>query len=334
MKLSSESWIVIGAVVLAALLAAQEARNDWKITRAESPDMVHFRIDHSSKGNQWSQSNDLPLANFRGLNPGQSGPVKFEYAEDAGTLLCQGRFSFGVGSGTYTFQPNRAFTDGLIKLGYEAPNEAQSFSMLLMHLTLDFARGVRDAGVTASTAQLIELRIHGITLPYIRETQNAGYTSFTARDFIDMKIHGVDTDFLRALKRAGYELPSRQITELKIHGVSSEYIRDLDIYGLKPQPADLVQMKIHGVSPEFLKALKDAGYGDLSCSQITDLKIHGLDPKFIQEAVDLGYRFNSRELIDLKIHGVSPQYLLHLREAGMRNLSAEQITRLKIHGVE
>lgn len=333
MKISSETWIVIAAVLLAALLAGQEAHHDWTLTR-NGPDLVHFRIEHSSKGNSWSQSNELPLANFRGLNPGQSGPAKFEYTEDAGTLVCQGRFSFGTGTGTYVFQPNPKFSAGLVDLGYDSPNESQSFSLLLMHVTLDFARGVRDAGVNATTAQLIELRSHGITLPYIRETQNAGYTTFTARDFIDMKVHGVSTDFLRALKHAGYELPSRQITELQIHGVSADYMRDLNIYGLKPRASDIVQMKIHGISPDYLKSLKDAGYGDIPSSQITELKTHGLDPKFIQESKELGYDFTTRELVDLKTHGVSADYLRHLRDSGMRNLSAQQITKLKIHGVE
>ena len=33
-------------------------------------------------------------------------------------------------------------------------------------------------------------------------------------------------------------------------------------------------------------------------------------------------------------HGVSGDYLRNLKASGMRELSAEQITRLKIHGVE
>ena len=334
MKLSSETWIVVAAVLLAALLAAQEPRNQWTLTRGDSPDVVHFRIEHSSKGNHWIQSNDVPLANFHGLNTSQSGPAKFEYIEDAGSLLCQGRFSFGAGSGNYNFQPNPKFTSGLVNLGYDPPTEAQAFSMMLMRVTLDFARGVRDAGLKATTTQLVDLRAHGITLPYIRETQNAGYTTFEAKDFIEMKIHGVSTDFLRALKHAGYELPANRISELKNHGVNSDYMRDLNIYGLRPEAKDLVQMKMHGVSPEYLKGLKDAGYGDLAVNQVTELKNHGLDPKFIQAAKDLGYEFTPRELIDLRMHGVNAEYLRHIRESGMRNLSAQQIAKLKMHGVE
>src|SRR6266568_7559475 len=109
MKLSSETWIVVAAVLLAALLAGQERHDQWSLSRGGAPDTVHFRIEHNAKGNSWSQSNDVPVANFHGLNPSQSGPAKFEYIEDAGTLLCQGRFSFGAGSGRYTFQPNPKF---------------------------------------------------------------------------------------------------------------------------------------------------------------------------------------------------------------------------------
>jgi hypothetical protein len=334
MKLSNETWIVVGAVLLAALLASQERHDDWSLSRGGAPDTVRFQISHSSRHSKWSQSNDVPLLSFHGLNPSQSGPVNFEYIEDAGTLLCKGRFSFGTGSGTYLFQPNPKFVRALTDLGYNAPSEDQAFSLMLSHVTLDFARGVRDAGVNATTGQLIELRNRGITLPYIRETQNAGYTTFTASDFMELKSHGVSTDFLRALKHAGYELPARQITELHSHGVNTDYMRDLDIYGLRPKPSDIVQMKNHGVNPEYLKNLKDAGYGDLASNQITDLKNHGLDPQFILEVRELGYDFNTRELIDLKQHGVSAQYLRHLRESGMRNLSAQQISKLKMHGIE
>ena len=305
MRISSETMIIAGAVLLAALMAGQETRNEWKLTSSDTPGMVRFNIQRSSPGNRNSYSSDVPLSSFRGLNPGQSGVVKFEYVADAGTFACEGRFSFGAGSGSYSFHENPRFVADLQQMGYEPPREDQLFSMAVLGLTLDYARGIREAGLLASTDQLMELRVHGVSLSYIREAQNTGYRNFTPRDYVDMKIHGVGTDFLRALKHAGYDIPSRQAIEMKIHGISTEYIRDLDAYALKPEPADLVQMKIHGI-----------------------------DPEFIREARDLGYHFTARELIDLKIHGVGGDYLRNIKASGMRELSAEQITKLKIHGVE
>jgi hypothetical protein len=305
MKNSSETTIVIGAVVLAALMAAQAHRTGWNVSYSDTPGMVHFGIEWSKPGSHSQHSGDLPLSAFRGLNPGQSGPAKFEYVADAGTFACEGRFSFGVGSGTYKFQPNQRFAAAMRELGYDSPSDDQLLNMAMLQVSLDFARGIREAGLRASTGQLVELRIHGVSLQYIRETQNAGYQSLTPQDYVAMKIHGVSTEFLRALKHAGYELASSQVVELKIHGVGTEYMRDLDLYGLKPRADDLVRMKIHGIQPEF-----------------------------IREARDLGYRFTPSELIDLKIHGVNEAYLRNLKASGMRDLSAEQITRLKIHGVE
>ena len=143
----------------------------------DTPDMVHFGIERSIPATEWSHSSDVPLSTFRGLNPGQSGPAKFEYIDDAGTFVCQGRFSFGAGSGTYTFQANPRFVADLQQLGYDRPARTSSSTWPLMQVTLDFARGIRDAGLIATTGQLMELRTHGVTLPYIRETQNAGYAT-------------------------------------------------------------------------------------------------------------------------------------------------------------
>ena len=305
MRASSESMIVLGALLLAVLMAGQESRNEWRVTYSRNPDMVHFEIQRSSPGNRNSYSSDVPLSAFRGLNPGESGPAKFEYIADAGTFVCQGRFSFGAGSGSYTFQPNPRFVADLQQLGYDPPREDQLFNMAVMRITLEFARGIRDAGLIATTDQLLELRTHGVTVPYIREARNIGYRDFTTRDYIDMKIHGVSTEFLRALKHAGYDIPSRQVIELKIHGIGNEYIRDLGTFGLKPRPEDLVQMKIHGIEPDF-----------------------------IHDTRQLGFNFATQDLIDLKIHGVSSDYLRNLKASGMRSLSAQQITQLKIHGVE
>jgi len=111
-------------------------------------------------------------------------------------------------------------------------------------------------------------------------------------------------------------------------------MRELKKYGLQPAAADLVQLKIHGVSTNYLKGLKDAGYGGLLASEITDLAIHGVSVDFIEDSKSLGYSFTPRQLIDLRIHGVDGAYLRRLRDAGLKNLSAAQIEKLRIHGVD
>ena len=329
---------ILGVMAAATLLAfSQDWDAQWRMTPSLSVNHVHFTVRHSNIHGNWSNSRDVPLDRFRGFSLAMlasPGPAKFEYVADAGRLLCEGRFLVGTGSGSYTFTRDPAFVAALQQMGYEAPDDEQLFSMLMLDINRAFAREVRESGLRASTGDLIQLRIHGIGLDYIREVRQAGYQDFAAEDYVQLRIHGVDTNFLRELRAAGYDLRAADITQLRIHGVDSGYIRALKNYDLKPDAQDLTQMRIHGVMPEYLKGLKDAGYGNLRAEEINQLRMHGVEPDFLQQARRLGYDFTPQELAQLRIHGVDGAYLQRLQDAGMKNLNAEQIARLRMHGVD
>ena len=338
-KYAAAAAVLVGVMFAATLLAWADdwGKDQWKIRPSLSTERVHFTVRQANTFGNWTNSRDVPLDRFRGFSLAMlatPGPAKFEYVGDAGRLICEGRFTFGGGSGAYTFAPNSDFVRDLQQMGYSTPDQDQLFSMLLMDVDRRFARDVRDAGLKASTRELVELRIHGIDMDYIGGTRAAGYPDLTAQDYVQLKIHGVGTDFLRDLKDAGYNLRSRDIVELRIHGVDSGYMRELKSYGLSPSPADLTQLRIHGVTPQYLKGLKDAGFATLRSEEITQLRIHGVEPDFARAARDLGYDFTPEELVQLRIHGVDASYLRKLQDSGMRKLSAGQIAQLRIHGVE
>ena len=329
---------IVGVMAAATLLAfSQDWDAQWRISPSLSVDKVHFTVRHSNVFGNSIRGSDVPLDNFRGFSLSMlasPGPAKFEYVGDAGRLLCEGRFLVGTGSGSYTFAADPAFVSALQQMGYDTPDDEQLFSMLMMDINREFAREIRDSGLRASSRDLIALKMHGVTLDYIRETRRAGYQNFTADDYTQLRIHGVDTNFLRELKDAGYDLRAGDIAQLRIHGVDSRYMRDLKSYGLKPEASELAQMRIHGVTPDYLKALKEAGYGDLHVDEINQLRNHGVEPRFVQEAKRLGYDFTPEELAQLRVHGVDAAYLKRLQDAGMRNLNAEQIAKLRMHGVD
>jgi len=326
------------AVGLFTVSAAEEWRQEWRMKRSGVTDNVHFTIKRHRAGSQWTHSTDVPLNQFRGFSISQlerGGAAKFEYVQDAGTLVCEGNFSGGQGSGSYTLTPNAGFTAELQKLGYSAPSNEDLFSMLMSRVTLDFARQVKNAGLNASTRQLVELRIHGIDSDYIRETMDAGYRNMAAKDMVEMKIHGVSTAFLRDLKATGYELQPKEIVELRIHGVDTELIRELKQAGFSIPAREIVELRIHGVSPAMIRELKVAtGATALTTKEIVELRLHGVSPAFVKESKDLGYTFTTRELTNLRMHGVDGAYLRRLRDAGFRNLNADQITKLRIHGID
>lgn len=329
---------IVGVMAAATLLAFSEDWGaQWRITPSLSVNKVHLTVRALNRHGEWSNSRDVPLDRFRGFSLSMlasPGPAKFEYVADAGRLICEGRFLLGTGSGSYTFAADQAFVAALQKMGYDAPDDDQLFSMLMMDINREFAREIRDAGLRASSQDLISLKMHGVTLDYIREARQAGYQNFLAEDYVQLRNHGVETVFLRDLKAAGYDLRAADIAQLRMHGVDSGYIRDLKSYGLKPYVSDLTQMRMHGVTPEYLKGLKDAGYEDLPAEEVDQLRMHGVQTDFVQQARRLGYEFTPQELAQLRMHGVDGGYLKHLQDAGMRNLDAEQIARLRMHGVD
>ena len=322
----------------ATLLAFAEDRNaGWELRPSLSLNQAHFVVRHSNGFDNSVSGRDVPLDRFRGFSLSMlasPGPAKFEYVADAGRLICEGRFLVGIGSGSYTFTADPAFVSVLRQMGYDVPDDEQLFSMLVMDINREFAREIRDSGLRASSQDLIKLKIHGVTLDYIRGARRVGFQNFTADDFVQLRIHGVDTNFLRDLKEAGYDLRAGDIAQLRIHGVDSRYMRDLKSYGLKPDASDLTQMRIHGVTPEYLKGLKDAGYENLRAEEVDQLRTHGVETSFIQEARRSGYNFTPEELAQLRMHGVDGAYLKRLQDAGMRNLNAEQIAKLRMHGVD
>ncbi|HET8546924.1 MAG TPA: hypothetical protein VFL57_02930 [Bryobacteraceae bacterium] len=327
--------ILLLALSSSALAAADEWEQRWNMKRSRSADRVHFSIERWRPGSRWMNSTDVPVSRFRNFSTDmldRSGEARFEFVHDAGRVVCTGTFAGGSGSGNWTFAPDPTFASELRRLGYGQLDDEQLLSLFLHDVSLEFARGVRDAGLQASLKELIDMRIHGVRLEFIRDLKENGY-NLPVRDIIEIRIHGVTSELIRDLKAAGYDLTGKEIAQLRMHGVSPQYVRDLRAYGLRPPASDLVQLKIHGVTPDYLRGLRDAGYSGLSVREIISLRNHGVSPDFVREASNLGYRFTAKELTDLRIHGVDGAYLRKLRDAGMKNLSASQIAKLRMHGV-
>ena len=334
-------WFIViaGAVALEALTAPGTALNGqgWRLSRSGSPGMVHFELERSRPGNRMVTGSDVSLTRFQGFSLDMlehSGPVKFTYVQDAATLQCEGRISWGRGAGGFTLTPNPAFLSELKNMGFMEPRQDELFQMMVTNVSLDFVREVHSEGVAHSLQDVLDMSAHGVNSQYIHDINRTGYRDLRAEDYIEMKDHGVEPRFVQQLKDAGYELHTEQVIELKDHGVDTGFMRDLGAYGLHPEASDLVALRDHGVTPDYLRSLRDAGSGNLGADQIIALKDHGVGREFVAEVHDLGYRFTPDELVQLHDHGVDAKYLRNIHDSGIRALNADQIVQLHDHGVE
>jgi hypothetical protein len=337
--MSVKSAIGWGAATLAVVLATGLGpHQDWEMYRNGGWDTVCFTIKRfePGRGRSWSTFT-LPFSRFRGLPGGvidRGGKARFEYVQDEGKLLCEGSFAWGKGTGSLTFVPDPRFPSELKKLGYDAPNGEQVFSMMMSGVSLEFAREVHDAGLTNSIQQLADLQMRGLTADYIRDARREGYTGFSLQDYIDLRERGIGAGFLRDLKDAGYTLSAGEIVRMYARGVNEAFLHELKRYGLQPKAEDLVRLRAQGVTPGFLDSLKAAGYDSLSPEEIVALRAQGVNTGFIQAAHDLGHHFSTKELVELHSRGVDAAYLRKLQRSGMRPLSAEEIAKLKMNGVD
>src|SRR5436190_2592218 len=179
--------------------------------------------------------------------------VTFEYVHDAGTLVCKGGFTWGRGSGSFRFQPDPRYTAELKKLGYEEPDHDQQLQMVLADISLDFARQVKEAGLHASTRQLMELSNHGITLQYVHEMQQSGYKDLSASDYIELRNHGVEPRFLQEVATLGYDVRASEIVQLRNHGVNTDFLADLKEAGYDLPVRRIVELHNQGVDSGYLR---------------------------------------------------------------------------------
>jgi len=188
--------VMIGMLLTATVLSWGDdwTPQNWSITPTTSLGKVRFTIRGSDGFSHWSSGWRVPIERLRGFSIGMlagGGPAKFEYATDAATLVCEGRFAFGRGSGTFTLVPNPAFMGDLERMGYGTPDQDQLLTMLLTGIDRAYAQEVHDVDVRASVRDLIGLRSSGVTLDYIRKTKRLGY-KFTADEIMRLQNHGVN----------------------------------------------------------------------------------------------------------------------------------------------
>lgn len=342
MKLKLNDGVAI-AICIMVVLVAQAADTSsplggsWHVNNwMAGSDRVQLELSRSTLTSRWVIGSDYPLNELRGLTRDElhslHANVHFEFARDAGALVCEGSLVAGVGGGKFQFSPSQAFVDEMRRLGYDGLSEKTLFEMMMQDVNLVFVRAVRKAGLRdVDAGKLIGLRNHGITPDYIAEIHSAGY-DFSADDLMSLKNHGVSTELLREAKRAGYNFDSDQVVKLQTHGIDSDYIRGLRVARYELSADDMVNLKIHGVDPDFVRDLQAAHY-KLSPDEIVNLRIHGITSEFTSEVKRTGYDLSVDELTNLQNNGVAAEFLGDLHKAGYGRLPVDQIVRMWQNGV-
>jgi beta-lactamase regulating signal transducer with metallopeptidase domain len=312
-----------------------DLRGTWKIKPSKYGNQIRLKFEAYGSSSTFGFSMDEADDFIRETEAG------FELIRDAGTFYCEGELAKDgdkwKGSGDCYFRADPEYIREMEKLGFKTPSDSKVFELAIHDVTLDFARGIIEAGYSGfSLDRLIELHIHDVSPEYMKELAELGYKDIKLSRLIEMRIHDVEPEYIRELNALGYTniKPSRLI-EMRIHDVDPEFIRELAEAGYKDiETSKLIEMHIHDVEPEFIRELSDLGYSDLSISRLVEMQIHDVDARFIRKLAQLGYTdIKPSKLIEMKIHDATPSYIAELMELGYKDLSPSQLVEFRIHDV-
>ena len=199
-------------------------QGSWTISPLPVSDQVEFTLQMNSEHRHMNSSSAAPLSQFRGLTAAQlqnSPAARFELVRDAGTFQLEGYLKNGSGGGTWTFAPNRKFTDDMRSLGYNDLSPEMVFSMAVHDVSIAFVHDLNSASIGhVSADHLVAMRIHGVSIDFIHRMQGLGYSKLSADKLIAMRIHGVTPEFIRkAQSKTSNNVSIDQLVSLKIHGV-------------------------------------------------------------------------------------------------------------------
>src|SRR5438445_4106668 len=120
--------LLLASFLAAPVLSAQRSvppGGQWLIERGDHPGTIQLTVRYGERRYSSNWSRDVPVGELVGLSAADMGTsgatVHFKIVRSAGTLVCEGWFDDGKGSGHFTYQPNPDFVVELAKRGINAP---------------------------------------------------------------------------------------------------------------------------------------------------------------------------------------------------------------------
>lgn len=292
---SAASLLLVGIVIVIGkyvIVAQGPISGDWKAytrnEKAEKADKIHISFDRETKWGRNQNGQSYSYDELRGLTKQQAeagGSIRFSLVREAGTVECQGSFSNGKGSGTFTFSPDRSFIDAMRARGF------------------DFEKGSGHGKHDDLESRLFTAAMVNVTTALADDLKAANFGDLDVGDLFKAAIFKVDSKFMTEMKASGFpNLSMEDLVKARIFNIDADYIRQVHEMGFSNKGFEqLVKFRIFKVTPEFLSELKAAGLVNLDAEDIVKCRIFNIDPEFVRKAKAEDPNVTVEELVKIKI---------------------------------
>ncbi len=287
--LSGGAAAIMMFIVGTMLVGAQSAlTGEWTASiKEKSPDKIHIWFERRTANGGCNQNGtSYAFSELQGLTRDnvQNGRVSFKLVRDAGTIECEGTFTNGRGSGTFTFVPNREFVDAMRSRGFDFEKQAK-----------DHAESLDERLMTAAMLN--------VTVALADDLRSANFPNLDVGDLFKAAIFKVDGKFMAEMKATGFpNLGMEELVKARIFKIDAEFVRKIKDMGFGTNDFEnLVQYSIFKVTPEFLADMKAEGMTNLTAEQVVQLRIFKIDADFIRRARAEEPDITIEKLVEMKI---------------------------------
>ena len=135
------------------------------------------------------------------------------------------------------------------------------------------------------------------------------------------------------LNSAGYSVEDQN--RLINNGIGPAYILELKNAGYPDlSVTQLIAFRSNGVRADYIRSLKSVGFAALPPNEVISLKTNGITPDVIKPFQAVKYAdFKATNYIAFKSNGVTPAYLKAMKAIGYDHLTPKQIVDLWVAGV-
>jgi len=281
--------IIVGKyVIVAQSPITGEWTADTRSEKSEKADKIHLSFKRETQWGKNQNGQSYSYDDLRGLTKQQAeggGAVAFSLVREAGTVECQGSFSNGKGSGTFTFTPDRSFIDAMRVRGF------------------DFEKSRGHGKHDDLESRLFTAAMVNVTTALADDLKAADFGDLDVGDLFKAAIFKIDSKFMAEMKASGFpNLSMEDLVKARIFKIDADYVRQVHEMGFGNKGFEqLVKFRIFKVTPEFLSELRAAGLDNLDAEDIVKCRIFNIDPEFVRKAKAEDPNVTIEELVKIKI---------------------------------
>jgi len=274
--------IVVGSYVIVAQTAVT---GEWTADTTKQKDgKIYVQFERrTARGGRNQNGTNYEYSEFEGLSPNPNGTVNFRLVREAGTIDCQGTFTNGKGSGTFTFTSNRSFIDAMKTRGFD------------FEKTGKYDGDLEDRLFTAATVN--------VTTKLADDLLSANFGPLGVEDLFKAAIFKIDSQFMAEMKSTGFpNLGMEDLVKARIFKIDADYVRQVHDMGFENKDFEgLVKFRIFKVTPEFLNELKAEGFANVTSEEVVKCRIFNIDADFIHKAKAEDPNVTVEDLVQMKI---------------------------------